>query len=137
LVSKEGISTDPEKTQVIHDWPIPNNISDLRSFLGCIGYYRQFIRDFAKIAEPLYKLERKGIVYNWNKESDVAFQTLKQKLLSAPILAYPQLGTDACDTGIGAVLLKQQEDRERPITFAGRALKKSRISCGKYVYSAN
>ena len=105
LVSKEGISTDPEKTQVIRHWPIPNNISDLRSFLGCIGYYCQFIRDFVKIAEPSYKLERKGTVYNWNKESDVAFQTLKQKLISAPILAYPRLDlsftldTDACDTG--------------------------------------
>ena len=59
MVSKEGISTDPGKTKVINDWPIPSNISDLRSFLGCVGYYRQFIRDFAKIAEPLYKLERK------------------------------------------------------------------------------
>jgi hypothetical protein len=131
LVSKEGISTDPEKTQVIRDWPIPNNISDLRSFLGCIGYYRQFIRDFAKIAEPLYKLERKGTVYNWNKESDVAFQTLKQKLISAPILAYPRLDlsftldTDACDTGIGAVLSQEQEDGERPIAFAARALTKA------------
>ncbi len=67
LVSKEGISTDPEKTKVIRDWPIPNNISDLRSFLGCIGYYRQFIRGFAKIAEPLYKLEREGTVFNWNQ----------------------------------------------------------------------
>ena len=53
VVSKEGISTDPGKTKVINDWPIPSNISDLRSFLGCVGYYRQFIRDFAKIAEPL------------------------------------------------------------------------------------
>ena len=89
-MSKDGISTDPEKTKVIYDWPTPNNISDLRSFLGCVGYYRQFIRDFARIAEPLYKLERKGTAFRWSKESDDAFQTLKRILISAPILAYPR-----------------------------------------------
>ena len=88
MVSKEGISTDPGKTKVINDWPIPSNISDLRSFLGCVGYYRQFIRDFAKIAEPLYKLERKGTAFRWSKESNEAFQRLKRALISAPILAY-------------------------------------------------
>ena len=88
MVSKEGISTDPGKTKVINDWPIPSNISDLRSFLGCVGYYRQFIRHFAKIAEPLYKLERKGTAFRWSKESNEAFQRLKRALISAPILAY-------------------------------------------------
>ena len=112
VVSKEGISTDPDKVKVLEKWPIPNNLSDLRSFLGCTGYYRQYIRDYARIAEPLYRLERKGTVFKWNDDCQKAFNILKTNLTTAPILSYPRLDisfildTDACDTGIGAVLKK-------------------------------
>ena len=54
VISKEGISTDPDKVKVLEKWPIPNNLSDLRLFLDCTGYYRQYIRDYARIAKPLY-----------------------------------------------------------------------------------
>ena len=112
VVSKEGISTDPDKVKVLEKWPIPNNLSDLRLFLGCTGYYRQYIRDYARIAEPLYRLERKGTVFKWNDDCQKAFNILKTNLTTAPILSYPRLDisfildTDACDTGIGAVLKK-------------------------------
>ena len=131
IVSKEGISPDPGKVKVLQEWPVPNNLTDLRSFLGCAGYYRQYIRDYAKIAEPLYRLERKGAIFKWNDDCHKAFEILKKKLTTAPILPYPQhdlafiLDTDASDSGIGAVLSQSVDGEEKVIAYAARSLSKA------------
>ena len=131
VVSKEGISTDPEKVKMLKEWPIPHNISSLRSFLGCAGYYRQFVPNYARIAEPLYRLERKGTVFNWNEGCQEAFQILKTRLTTAPILSYPRrdssfmLDTDASDSRIGAVLSQCQGKDEKVISYAARSLSKA------------
>ena len=107
IVSEEGIKTDPSKTDAIENWSTPTNVSELRSFLGLAAYYRRFIQDFAKIAKCLHALTSKKSVWNWTSECDNAFRMLKEKLVSAPILGYPDinggqfiLDTDASNDAI-------------------------------------
>lgn len=117
------------------NWPIPTNVSEINSFLGLAGYYRKFIENFSEIASPLTKLTCKNVKFVWNRECQKAFVILKQKLVSAPILNYPQkegkfiLDTDASLNGIGAVLSQIQiengKEIERVIAYASKTLSKS------------
>lgn len=120
VVSVDGITTDPEKVKAVKTWPVPVNLKELQSFLGLAGYYRKFILGFSSIAEPLYTLCRKNIPFSWQQEQQAAFEKLKDRLVSAPILAYPDFspmaGSFILDTdesqylGIGAVSSQQQPD---------------------------
>ena len=67
-VSREGVTTDLEKTNVLLQYPEPSDVSSLRAFLGCTGYYRHFVLNFAEIAAPLYNLEKKGTFFQWTKK---------------------------------------------------------------------
>ncbi|CAG2199376.1 unnamed protein product [Mytilus edulis] len=80
IVSKEGIAADPGKIESVKMWPIPNNITDVRSFLGTCSYYRKFIQNFANIARPLHKLTEKNCSFEWTVECNIAFQKLKDVL---------------------------------------------------------
>ncbi|XP_073275427.1 uncharacterized protein [Primulina huaijiensis] len=125
IVSKEGIAVDPAKIEAVKKWPIPLTVVEVRSFLGLAGYYRHFIADFSKIALPLTTLTRKTVKYEWTNECQQAFQVLKDKLTSAPVLALPQgvedfvVYTDASKKGLGAVLMQ----RGKVIAYASRQLK--------------
>ena len=141
IVSKEGISTCPQKVQAVQDWPIPETIHDVKSFLGFVGYYRKFIQGFSSIAKPLYSLyegfentkqANRRQTIKWGSEQQEAFDTLKRSCVSAPILGYPIIGkpfilhTDASLNGLGAVLYKKdQEGKIRVIAYASRSLSKS------------
>lgn len=129
VVTANGIKSDPVKTEAIRNAARPTNVSELRSFLGLMSYYRKFIKDFAKIAKCLHVLTSKETKWNWNDECDHAFHTLKEKLVSAPILGYPDpktgqfiLDTDASNNAIGCVLSQVQENCERVIAYGSRAL---------------
>lgn len=95
------------------------------------AYDRQFIRHFADVAAPLYKLEQKCTAYIWNHECDAAFQTLKRNLTTAPVLAYPLFDlpflvhTDASNVGLGTVLSQVQNGQERVIAYAAKSLSKT------------
>ncbi|XP_075473333.1 uncharacterized protein LOC142504340 [Primulina tabacum] len=113
FVSKEGIAVDPAKIEAVKKWPIPLTVAEVRSFRGLAGYYRRFIADFSKIALPLTTLTRKTVKFEWSNECQQAFQVLKDKLTSAPVLALPQevedfvVYTDASKKGLGVVLMQQ------------------------------
>lgn len=130
VVSPDGISTDPEKIKVVEDWPVPTSVKEVQSFLGLASYYRRFIGGFANIARPLHQLTEKGREFIWTNECDCAFSELKEHLLTAPVLAYPDpeksyiLDTDASNVGIGAVLSQEVGGKERVIAYASRALSK-------------
>ena len=133
-VRAQGISIPPEYTSVIRDWPIPDTLKALRAFLGKCGYYRHFIADYAAISAPLVQYTRRdqheGIPHLQRDAAAVrAFRTIKQKLMSAPILAYPQfdgelfiLDTDfSVDPGaIGGVLSQEQNGQKRVIAYGAR-----------------
>ena len=131
IVSESGISCDREKVKSVQDWPIPTDVSDVRSFLGLAGYYRKFIPQFSAVASPLTKLTRKNRHFCWDEACQNAFDTIKNLLTSAPILAYPTsddlfvLDTDASLTGIGAVLSQIQNGEERVIAYASKTLSRS------------
>jgi hypothetical protein len=110
IISSEGVSTDPSKIDIIKAWPQPQNVKELRSFLGMVGYYRRFVSHFGLISKPLTNLLKKSVLYIWTSETESSFQTLKQDLITAPVLAMPNfylqfvIETDASTKGIGAVL---------------------------------
>ena len=126
ILSGEGKEIDPEKVHVIRNFPIPKNIKQLRSFLGIASYCRKFLKNFAVIASPLYQLTCPRAKWIWSRDCDIAFQCIKDKLLSAPILAMPNpklpynLYTDACDIGMGGVLCQVQKGKERIIAFGSK-----------------
>lgn len=131
VVSAKGVATDPEKTRKVREWPTPSNVKEVRSFVGLCSYYRRFIKDFARLAAPLHKLTQKDVRFKWTPECEHAFQVLKVKLTSTPILAFPDfshpfiLDTDASGETIGAVLSQIQDGKERAIAYASRKLSKS------------
>ena len=132
VVSQDGITTDPAKTDSIFAWPPPTCKRELQQFLGLTNYYRRFVRDYATIAKPLHRLTEKNSTFHWSSECQTAFETLKQALTSAPLLTHPDyklpflLDTDASATGIGAVLSQVHPDgNERVIAYASRTLTKA------------
>ncbi|GJZ01370.1 putative reverse transcriptase domain-containing protein [Tanacetum coccineum] len=125
VIDSEGIHVDPAKIESIKDWESPKTLTEIRQFLGLAGYYRRFIEGFSKIAKPMTKLTQKSVKFNWGEKEETAFQTLKQKLCSAPILALPEgsenfvVYCDASHKGLGAVLMQ----KEKVIAYASRQLK--------------
>ncbi|GJT82938.1 putative reverse transcriptase domain-containing protein [Tanacetum coccineum] len=125
VIDSEGIHVDPAKIESIKDWASPKSPTEIRQFLGLAGYYRRFIEGFSKIAKPMTKLTQKKVKFVWGDKQEAAFQLLKQKLCSAPILALPEGSEDFiayCDAskkGLGAVLMQ----REKVIAYASRQLK--------------
>ena len=91
VISKDGIRTDPSKTEVIRIYPIPNNQKQLRQAMGLFNFYRRFVKGFSQIAAPLNVLLKKDSEFKWSEQCQKAFTTLKNKLTEAPILAYPNL----------------------------------------------
>ncbi|GJT51040.1 putative reverse transcriptase domain-containing protein [Tanacetum coccineum] len=110
VIDSEGIHVDPAKIEAIKDWASPKTPTEIRQFLGLAGYYRRFIEGFSKIARPMTKLTQKSVKFEWGEKAEAAFQLLKQKLCSAPILALPEgsenfvVYCDASHKGLGAVL---------------------------------
>ncbi|PIK53313.1 hypothetical protein BSL78_09792 [Apostichopus japonicus] len=87
VVSSEGVATDPEKIKAVSEWPRPQRLTDVRSFVGLCGYYRRFIRGFAEIASPLFKLTEKKQKFDWDEDCELAFSNLKTALTTARVLA--------------------------------------------------
>jgi hypothetical protein len=113
----------------VKNFPCPKNLTQLRGFLGLASYYRRFIKDFSKIANPLNKLLKKNTPYVWTSEQQEAFEYLKNCLISSPILMYPRwdkkftLFTDASTFALGAVLTQEDDDgNEHVIAYASRSL---------------
>ncbi|GJX20392.1 putative reverse transcriptase domain-containing protein, partial [Tanacetum coccineum] len=128
LLKKEqfqGIHVDPAKIESVKDWASPKSATEIRQFLGLAGYYRRFIEGFLKIAKPMTKLTKKKVKFDWGDKAETAFQLIKHKLCSAPILALPEgnenfiVYSDALIKGLGVVLMQ----REKVIAYASRQLK--------------
>lgn len=125
-IDKTGIRVDPGKYDTIRTYPAPKTRKQMQRFLGLTNFYRQFIDNYAQLSLPLAELLKKGVKYTWSEECETAFKSLKEKLCSDEVLAYPDfehdfvLSTDASDGAIGAVLSTHDD---RPVYFASRLLK--------------
>ncbi|GJX72330.1 putative reverse transcriptase domain-containing protein [Tanacetum coccineum] len=121
VIDSEGIHVDPAKIESIKDWASPKSPTEIRQFLGLAGYYRRFIEGFSKIAKPMTKLTQKKVKFEWGDKQEAAFQLLKQKLCSAPILALPE-GSERSTTRILRTLSKKGlaliMQREKVISYA-------------------
>ncbi|WVZ84376.1 hypothetical protein U9M48_031414 [Paspalum notatum var. saurae] len=91
IVSKGGIMVDPGKISSVMDWKVPEAVKEVRGFLGLVGYYRRFIESFSRIAKPMTSLLEKGVPFIWTKERQAAFDELKKRLTTAPVLTLPDL----------------------------------------------
>ena len=131
VVSRNGISTDPEKIDKVLNCPDPQNLHEVRSLVGFLSYYRKFVPNFATIARPMVRLTEKDVQFKWGVEQHESFKELKRLLTTAPVLAYPVsegeflLDTDASDVGIGAVLSQIQDGAERVVAYGSHMLSKA------------
>jgi transposase InsO family protein len=157
VVTEEGIATDPEKIRAVQEWTRPKSETELRGFLGLAGYYRRYVPNFANVAAPLHailggqhqkqkktKKKSRDKVVNpvwpgcWSPACEKAFETLKLRLTTAPILGYPDftkpfiLETDASLDGLGAVLSQKQENGVVVLGYASRGLRGSERNMENY-----
>ena len=135
IVSREGIKVDPEKVEKVKNWPRPTTTKHIQQFMGLVGYYRRFLKDLSKIAGPLYKLTRKDKdtgktqPFEWTETQEKAFNIIKEMLISAEVMVYPDFNkqffitTDAAKVGLGAVLQQKDENGKlKPIAYASKSL---------------
>lgn len=126
-ISESGIAPGSAKIRSIDQFPIPKDVKTVRSFVGLASFFRRFVQNFAKIISPLTELLKKGVQFKWDQEQHDAFNEIKKRLVSRPILsvydpnAKTEVHTDACAIGIGAVLLQEQADGKlHPVSYYSR-----------------
>ncbi|KAK8659610.1 hypothetical protein V6N13_029809 [Hibiscus sabdariffa] len=133
-ISSKGIEVDKAKVEVIEKLPPPTNVKGIRSFLGHAGFYRRFIKDFSKISKPLCNLLQQNQPFVFDKECQSAFEGLKMKLISAPVVVPPdwsspfELMCDASDHAVGAALGQRQGKLFHVIYYASRTLNEAQIN---------
>jgi len=129
FIGKDGIKMDQGKTTAIEEWPVPRKVKDVQRFLGLANFYRRFVEGFSKIAAPMNKLLWKDQEWEWKEEQQKAFEELKVRFTTNPILitADPEkplrVESDASDFATGAVLsMKCKDDKWRPCAFYSKSL---------------
>lgn len=128
IITPDGVRPNPDKISAIQAFPLPKTPKEIKSFLGLLGYYRCFIRDFAKLTKPMTKCLKKNAKVVYDQEFIDCFQHSKQILTNHTILQYPNfqkpfiLTTDASNHAIGAVLSQGQLPNDKPIAYASRTL---------------
>jgi hypothetical protein len=136
IIGRDGIKMSPEKVEAVLEWKSPSSLTEVQSFLGFANFYRRFIQDYSRVARPLTELTKSSAKdWSWNPEAEHAFQELKNRFTSAPILAHfdPQksviIETDASDFALGAVLSQRdQENRLHPVAFHSRKFTPAEIN---------
>lgn len=130
VVAEGEICMDPEKVKAVSAWPSPTNRKQVQRFLGFANFYRKFIRNFSTIAAPLHALTSPKVPFQWSPQANSAFQRLKRRFTSAPVLVLPDLSrqfvveVDASDVGVGAILSQRspQDRKLHPCAFLSRRL---------------
>ena len=137
-VSEKGIHASPEKIKAVVNWPRPQSVHDVRSFLGLASYYRRFIHGFSQIAGPMTELTRSKAKWKWETAQEHSFLALKIALATAPVLRLPDFNhqfvvtTDASDVAIGAILQQDVGVGLQPIAFASRKLQQAEVRYSAY-----
>lgn len=129
IVGNGCLKTDPDKIRAIVEFPRPKTVRQLRSFLGLTGWYQRFIKNYSAISAPLSNIRGSPEKFQWSEEAQKAFDHLKMRLTSAPILSHPNferpfvIQCDASATGVGSVLFQVDENgEEHPIAFMSKKL---------------
>ena len=128
IVGNGQVKMDPIKVKGITDWPIPTTVRELRSFLGFGNYYKDFIQDYSQLARPLHELTRKSVQWSWGNAQDIAFNMLKMKFTSYPVLRNPNptkcyiVDTDVLAYALGATISQDFTDGRHPIAYYSKSL---------------
>ena len=128
IVGNGSVCMDPIKVKGVLEWPTPTNLKELRSFLGFLNFYRDFIKDFSRRARPLNDLTCKGCAFIWLQDCDDAFNDLKSACTEGPVLHTPDwnkqfiMQTDVSGYALGMVIQQRHEDGLHPVTFHSRSL---------------
>ena len=130
MISSRGIEVDPRKIEAVLKWETPTNVSEIRSFLGLASYYRRFVEGFSILAGPITKVLRKDVKFHWDNHCQKAFEELKRRLTSAPVLTLPSgeggfvIYSDASYQGLGCVLMQNG----KVIAYASQQLRPNEVS---------
>ena len=133
IVSDEGLKVDPKKVSAVTDWPVPSSVTEVRSFLGFVGFYRKFIRMHSEIVAPMSELTKKELEdqskFKWNDAAQAAFEAMKAALTRAPVLALPDpdrpyvVCTDASGYALGACLMQPNENGDlQPLCYMSKKM---------------
>ena len=129
IIGKDGVRMEKEKVQGVIEWPVLRSVKDMQKFLGLANYYRQFVKNFAKIAKPLHEMTRKEKKWEWGEKQQKAFEELKRRFTTEPVLVTPDLDkemrveADASDFATGGVLsMKCEDERWRPVAYISKSL---------------
>ncbi|CAN6718907.1 unnamed protein product [Malus baccata var. baccata] len=134
IISERGIEVDKSKIDLVRYLPSPTSVREVHSFLGHAGFYRRFIKDFSKIAQPLCHLLKKDVSFEFNEACEKAFKHLKDLLTTAPIITPPdwsipfELMCDASDYALGAVLGQRKNKQPHVIYYASRTLNDAQLN---------
>ena len=133
IIGEDGVRMEKKKIQGVIEWPVPRSVKDVQKFLGLTNYYRWFVKDFARIAKPLYKMTRKETKWSWREKQQRAFEELKEKFMTEPVLVTPDLDkemrveVDVSDFVMGRVLLMKCEDKKwRPVAYISKSLNEAK-----------
>jgi len=133
IIGEDGVRIEKEKVQGVVEWPMPRSVKDIQKFLGLANYYRQFVKDFAKIAKPLYEMMRKETKWSWGKRQQRALEELKERFMTEPVLVTPDLDkemrveADVSDFATGGVLSMKCEDKKwRPVAYISKSLNEAK-----------
>ena len=128
MLSEKGVSASPDKVKAVRDYPTPKSVKDVRSFLGLDSFYRRLVQDFATTAKPLTELTKKDRPFLWGPRQQKDFESMKDKLCTTPVLAYPNfelpfiLTTDASNIEVAAILSQEQNGIKWPIAYASKQM---------------
>ena len=134
VFDEHGVRPNPEKVRAILDAPEPQNLTQLKSFIGICTFYSRFLANFSSYMEPLYRLLKKGVKFEWKEEQRESFNNFKKLFKNNRVLKLfaPDkpivIETDASSVGIGAVLMQCTDNIWHPVTFASRTLNRSEIN---------
>jgi hypothetical protein len=135
MIRPNGLQMDPVKVKVIQDWPEPQKVKDIQSFLGFANFYRRYIHNYSDIVVPLTRLTQKNIPWNFNKSCKLAFLTLKQAFISTPVLTHYKpscllvIKTDASNYALAAILSQVEKSIRLPIYLGLSQTPNSTMTC--------